>query len=199
MNDKTKTLGSIVAEIAFGNRPALDANLIGLSGHSAIVHKDDEEGGCLIDAFSGQVLLNQPDRPAWSNGMACAIFGERHKFYTDRLGEKLYDEYHRTPEAYNALDLSWVGIDEEGREVEIEADHEYRLQVVQEVLAKAGIAHYSEEADAFVAGPDARNTYEVEVSLDRERTPEELSALEETQRSFFMPITAADQKTGTNG
>lgn len=171
-------------DIEFGSNKATN---LGLSGKTALVHKTGEEGGLLIDAFSGVVIPGQHDAPEWSSGFSCALLAERHGFYNQRLGEAYANE-HQSPEAYNVDDLGWLALDDEGQEVEIDANLEYRQAVVKAVLVEAGLIQDTDEAhmDEFLGSVSA------ELSLDRERTQEEASAIEKAATSGFNPV-----KTGT--
>jgi len=103
------------------------------NGHTIPVHKAGDEGILLIDAMTGQITTPSNERPAWSEGLATAMLAERWGFYEKALGVQMADQF-RTPEAFEYADLSWVGVDEEGDEVEVEASHEHRSMVLAAAL-----------------------------------------------------------------
>lgn len=104
---------------------------IGLSGQVALVAKTGEEGALMIDAITGQVIPDQSERPEWSSNLVCALFTERHAFYKSRLGEVAANAMLHA-ESYNVADLAWVALDEEGEEIEVEADAEHRMEIIAE-------------------------------------------------------------------
>lgn len=182
-------MSSIEHTTDFGsNGPNVSSETIGLSGKSFVVHKTGEEGGLLIDAMSGAVLPNQPDRPEWSQGYAMAQLVERHGYYAKRLGVQFADTM-KQPEAFNADDLAWLGLDEEGQEVEIAASTEYRSQVLKDVLVAAGIIADTDTADVqeIIDGPGIVS-YQTTVDIDRERTAEEISAIEKAASTNFEDL-----------
>jgi hypothetical protein len=63
--------------------------VVGLTGKTVQVHKQNEEGMLAIDAFTGQVIMNE-DTPEWAKdlGLVVAQFTERHVFYGKRLGDE---------------------------------------------------------------------------------------------------------------
>ncbi len=99
-----------------------------------LVHKLNEEGALTLDPLTGQITTPLDERPEWSDGLAVALFAERDKFYSSRLGDEFKAE-HRHPEMIAFEDLSWLAAGEdEGEAVEIEANGEYRMEVVAEIL-----------------------------------------------------------------
>lgn len=180
-NGKTHSI-----DIEFGSNKQTN---LGLSGKTAIVHKTGEEGGLLIDAFSGVVIPGQTEAPEWAAGYSCALLSERHGFYTKRLGAN-YADAHKSPEAYNADDLSWIGLDDEGLEVEVPASLEYRQGVVKAVLIEAGLITDTDAAhvDEFLGAPHA------EILMDRERTQEEASAIEQASTEGFQKLTGTNNE-----
>lgn len=97
------------------------------------VTKSGHEGGIHIDALTGQIVTPPEQRPDWAEGYAVALLGERTGWYEKRLGEQL-SESIRKPDMIDASDLGWVGVDAEGDEVEIEASHEFRMDVLSGLL-----------------------------------------------------------------
>lgn len=97
------------------------------------VHKEGQEGGLHIDAMTGQIATPPADRPDWADGYAVALLAERTGWYEQRLGTQLPDNI-RAPELLQADDLGWIGVDAEGSEVEIEADHETRITILADLI-----------------------------------------------------------------
>lgn len=152
---------------------------LGLSGRVAHVHKKDAEGMLMIDAFTGQVIPDQHDRPEWADGLVLAQLAERHTFYTTRLGAN-YADAHKDPEVFAFEDLGWLGLNmEDGEETVIAADNEFRMEVIANVL---GIDRETGAIEGALA--------EAEVYADDTRSPAELAALEQAQATAFS-------KTGT--
>lgn len=148
------------------------------------VHKADHEGVLLINAYTGVIQQPLDERPEWSDGLSTALLAERHGFYTQRLGAQYADE-HKLPEAFNYADLGWIGLDSEGEPVELDADPEYRMEVLGEVLG------LDRENGAFTKTTLA----EVELAMDRERTEGEVAAFEGAKEQGFDSV----KKDGTNG
>ncbi len=160
-----------------------------LSGKVVPVHKQGEEGLLMIDAVSGWVIRGQEDRPAWSDGLITAILGERHIFYANRLGSA-YTEDHKMPEVLAFEDLPWMALNmETGEQLAYEADAEFRMDVVAEVL---GI-NRSIEGDHDIKGNE--RTVVAEISYDNTRTGEQMAAFTEAQGKHFEDVS----KTGTAG
>ncbi|MBK3400407.1 hypothetical protein [Methylobacterium ajmalii] len=141
------------------------------------VHKTDEEGVLFINALSGVVQQPIEDRPEWADGLSCALLAERHGWYASRLGSQYADE-HKMPEVFNYADLGWIGVTEEGEAVEIAADDEFRMEVISEVIG-------ADRDEGTITG---EGRTEVELSLDRTRTGDEVAALEHAQEQGFEPI-----------
>lgn len=97
------------------------------------VHKDGEEGAIHIDRLEGRVLTPADDRPEWADGLAAAMLAERVGWYERRLSSQL-PEAVRSPDVIAFQDLGWVGVDAEGDEVELEADGEYRMEQLANML-----------------------------------------------------------------
>lgn len=147
---------------------------------TVLVHKADAEGALIINALSGQIEQDPMERPEWAEGLACGLTGERHKFYTDRLGPYYTDEQKLT-DTLAFEDLGWLAVDPEGNPVELEADAEHRMSVVAEVL---GMNRPDDlwEPTQITRG---RILAEVEIGMDRERTEGEVAALERAQEQGF--------------
>ncbi|GJE18739.1 hypothetical protein [Methylobacterium marchantiae] len=154
------------------------------SERTALVHKTDHEGVLIINALDGRITMPLMDRPEWADGYAVALLSERHGFYATRLGAQYADE-HKFPEAFNVADLAWLVVNEDQDLVEIDADSEYRMDVLADAFGM------DREAGA-ITGKDLT---EIELSLDRTRTEGEVAALETAQEHGFGSAT----KDGTNG
>lgn len=154
------------------------------TGKTALVHKAGEEGAITIDAMTGHVLVGQQDKPEWAQGLLVALLAERFHFYSTRLGED-YAKEHERPAAYDMQDLGWVAFDEEQKEVEMEADPEYRSEVIRQVLIAKGIVKVVDGEDVYAEGLQG-----VVMATDRLRTAEEASALEKASTEGFQ----ADKK-----
>lgn len=157
-----------------GATTATEAVGLGLTGKVALVHKADAEGMLQIDAFTGQVIPGQHDRPEWADGLVMAQLAERHIFYASRLGEKYADE-HKSPEVFAFEDLGWLALDmNTGDELTLDADSEFRMEVMGTVL---GIDRETGDIKGVLA--------ETEIASDQLRSAAELAALEEAQQGRF--------------
>lgn len=154
------------------------------------VHKENEEGVLLIDAFSGLVQGDPMERPEWSAGLTCALVNDRQEWYTSRLGPLFTAEMQR-PQAFNVEDLDWKTIEEDGlTEGDQPHDADYRMEVM------AGIAGITRTNDPEVAiHPDA--SVGVTIARDNLRTDEEVAAFNKAQEEGFAKAHAP--KTGTQG
>lgn len=155
-----------------------------ISQRTILVHKKDAEGALIINALTGHIQQPLDERPEWSEGLTLALLSERHGYYTKRLGSG-YTGSMQSPETIAYEDLGWIGVDAEGEPVELDADAEHRMGVIAEVL---GITRTDNLSDTGALGTFVA---EVEIAMDRERTPQEVAAFEHAQQEGF--------KTGTNG
>lgn len=97
-----------------------------------IVHKEGEPG--TLELFnSGRVATEQFDRPEWAGNAVLALLAERNTFYTTRAGADLAQPLLDT-NIINFDDLGWVALDEEGLEVELLADTEFRQNTLSTLL-----------------------------------------------------------------
>lgn len=168
----------LLASVAFApeglSSTASDAVGLGLTGKVAHVHKKDAEGMLAIDAYTGQVIPGQEDKPEWADGLVLAQLSERHIFYAARLGKK-YAEEHKNPEVYAFEDLGWLALDmETGDETVLDADDEFRMEVIAAVL---DIDRETGDIKGVLA--------ETEVAQDFTRTLAEQQELEEAQAQRF--------------
>lgn len=192
MNDTTTHLNAGISE-------HLEGANIGSTGKTIIVTKQGEEGGIEVDAFTG-IVLNPNENPEWANGLTNALLAERHIFYSSRLGG-LYTDEMKQPEAMAYEDLAWVHVTELDAPVlnpetglwdhvelnQLDADHEFRMNVIAEVTGIAGDIDL--EKGAF--GKDAITQA---IALDNERDEAELAAMDEAAITGFEHAL-----TGTGG
>jgi hypothetical protein len=150
-----------------------------LNGKKIIVHKTDAEGAMVIDALTGNIVTPADQRPDWADGYATAILAERVGYYEKRMGSHLPDGL-RSPEAINVDDLSWVGVDTEGEEVEIEAKAEYRQTMLSTLL---GIDTSADSFDDFMAGEGAHT---VMVDYTYQTHPTDEQTLAEAEGENFV-------------
>lgn len=154
------------------------------------VHKEGEEGSLEVDFDTGIITTQVDGRPDWAEGLSTALLSERHQFYAQRLGDK-YAEEHSRPSGIAYQDLGWIGAGEDGELMEIDADHEYRMEIVATVL---GI---DREAD----GKLDKAVTEVEIETtgaNYAKSDAELLVDEQTRATFGQQADQQqDRKTGT--
>ena len=156
-----------------------------------IVHKEGEEGALTIDPLNGRITTPHDERPDWAEGFAVAMVAERIDFYTKRLGEG-------TPQctaiveaqAIEVSDLSWIGVNADGDEMEVEADAETRMNLLSAAL---GMDRDSGELSGTVLA---------EREIERQphmATQEEAKAIEESIESGFSTTSKVEgnKATGT--
>lgn len=154
----------------------------GLTGKTAMVHKEGAEGILLIDALTGHVIPGQQDRPEWAEGLVLAQLAERHLFYTNRLGPQ-YADKHKAPELFAFEDIGWLGVDmATGDPIVSEASDEHRMNVVGTVL---GIDRETGSVKGSLA--------EAEIARDDTRTEGELKDFRAAQDKGYK------EAPGTNG
>lgn len=154
-----------------------------------IVHKEGEEGTLQVDAMTGALLTPTDDRPAWSEGLAAALLQERVTFYEIRFG-KGSEAFKATvnADAIEFADLGWIGVNEDGDEIEIEASSEHRSEVVAKAL---GI-------DTIEGSLGDGITHEVEVDTKRyTMTQHERNAMAEAIDHGFTDATEEAQEVAT--
>lgn len=176
--------------------------LLGTSGKTALVHKQDAEGSITIDAHTGQILTPHDERPDWASDLTIAQIAMRDQFYINALGD-LYTNDRQVPEVLAFEDIDWLGareypvdapyINPETNAVEdselftIDADHDFRQQQVATVLGiEAELDEHGNETGRIVGA-----LAEVEMASDNMRSPEEIAELEKEQATGFS-------KTGTH-
>jgi hypothetical protein len=155
-----------------------------------LVHKEGEEGVLTIDRLTGRITTPHDDRPDWAEGYATAMLAERQQFYAKRLGQES-TSYQSLMDAaaIEASDLSWIGVDAEGDEREIEASSEYRNGMLAQAL---GVNEETGEISGTILA-------EHEVDRDMTaRTPAEYAALEQSVEQGFGPGQQEGRKEATN-
>lgn len=161
-------------------------------GEPVVVHKTGDEGSIQIDSMTGQVLTEADQRPDWADGLFTAMTAERHGFYNQRLGP-LYTDDMKSPETFLFEDLSWIGLDPEGDEVEIEADNEHRMSVLANKL----------DIDLEAGDTDTKlneTMTEIEVQQAGPTEEEDIQLLDDATKESFGATssrTEADQRTST--
>ncbi|MBD9542233.1 hypothetical protein IB276_22570 [Ensifer sp. ENS04] len=148
-----------------------------------LIHTAGQEGAFFIEALSGQVILDGPtdELPEWAaEGLVNANPQERRTFYVSRIGEKAFTDMG-TPEALEYKDLGWVAADHEGDLVEIDADHQWRLENLATLL----------EVDTSVEGFDKGiegATVEAMVSETYRTSPTDEETLAEVEGVSFSDV-----------
>lgn len=97
------------------------------------IHKHGEEGGLHIDATSGLITTPNEERPLWANGYAVADLADYRQWVSSRFGDGAPDHL-KAPQLLEVGMFAWVGIDEEGDEVEIQADDTVRTSELATAL-----------------------------------------------------------------
>lgn len=97
-----------------------------------IVHKEGEPG--TLELYpTGRVATEQFDRPEWAGNAVLALLAERNTYYTSRAGADLAQPLLDT-NIINFDDLGWVALDDEGLEVELLADTEFRQNTLATLI-----------------------------------------------------------------
>lgn len=192
--DEAASIAARSAGVTFKTDPAMSENqmaakgmpVVGLTGKTVQVHKQDEEGMLAIDAFTGQVIMNE-DTPEWAKdaGLVVAQLTERHVFYGHRLGEAYANE-HQQPDIMAFEDLGWLCLVDNGtaepHEAILLADDEHRMNVVAEVLGISRDA--DDQTNAEPLGADASG-WSMEQYSNQTRSQAELDALEAARIQKF--------------
>jgi hypothetical protein len=151
-----------------------------------IVTKTNEDGAIQIDARDYSIVTPAHERPEWADGIAVASYAERTKWYESRLGTQLPEEL-RSPEVLNFADLSWIGHDEAGDEVELDADNDYRMDVLSEIL---GVDRERVNEDPILNG----NVVSVEVDRDYAENPTDEMTLRQVEGLDFSTVSTTGTK-----
>lgn len=146
------------------------------------VHKEGEEGAIHIDAKEGRVLTQVDERPEWANGLAAAMLAERVGWYERRLGAQL-PEAVRSPELIAYQDLEWIGLDAEGDEVHLEADAEFRMNLLAGMMG-VDRQDYDDEKNFknAVASTEVEHTYRTQPTDEATLQEAEGQQFTETER-----------------
>jgi hypothetical protein len=134
----------------------------GQAHEALMVHASGQPGAVVLDRLTGVILTPIMDRPDWADGLAVALLEEHRQFYTSRTGR--YNE----PELFELSDLGWVGVNERGEEIEVDAIAEYRMDILATTYGMD-----REDGDMGEALAEA------EIAMDHHRTPEEEGAMEQ--------------------
>lgn len=146
---------------------------------------EGQEGSFQIDALTGMVQ-NVQDVPEWATGVATALLAERADFYTKRLGaEKAAD--HLSSQLVQFNDLGWIGVDNEGDEVSIDAGEEHRREVVAKLL---GMSIDPAHGDIDQAHGPTMRSLQLEAEEEAIQTATEETIQEATTATAFQPIAA---------
>jgi hypothetical protein len=164
-----------------------------LSDRTILVHKQDSEGSLIINALSGMVQQTLDERPEWSEGLTCALLAERHLFYSSRLGPE-YAAEHSAPTAIAFEDLGWIAVDAEGEPVELEADAEWRMNVIADATGTIRSDDLSRTRQDDTKGELAHAL----LDMDAHRTAAEVPALEKAQHEGFAAKTGTDNGHNNN-
>lgn len=156
-----------------------------------IIHKTNAEGLLLIDALDGSVITAPEERPDWAEGLAAAMLAERNGWYEKRLGKWLPDAL-RSPQSMNADDLTWIGVDHEGDEVEIEASTEYRTDILATLL------EIDTSADSFELPVDGEVASAL-VDYTYMTAPTDEQTLAEAEAQDFGETETSDVRKVSNG
>jgi hypothetical protein len=143
---------------------------------AVVVHNQGHEGAIVLDKLTGIIVTPNEDRPDWAGGLAVALLSEHRQFYTSRLGPS-----YNTPDLFDIRDLGFIGVNEQGDEIEVSADYEFRMDYLAAALG------LDREEGTF-----GETVAEVEISMDHLRGPEEIGALEDAGAELT-------ERTGTRG
>lgn len=156
------------------------------------VHKEGAEGSLQVDAYTGLIKTPLIQRPDWAEGLTNCLLQERTVFYQKRLGPA----YKGQESALAFQDLSWLGLDAEQAECQLDADSDYRSDVVAKAL---GI----DREDFETEQPFGSVVAEAELDLEkRDLARSEASEDNAELLTGFLekhPLAAEVLKTGTEG
>ncbi|KAB2661436.1 hypothetical protein F9K91_24880 [Brucella tritici] len=154
--------------------------------NAVLIHKDGEEGGFHIDGQTGKVMTSADERPLWAENYAVALLGERTGWFEQRLGQHLPDGI-RKPQIMDVRELGWIAFDEEGDEVEVEADTDYRMDVLAKLL-DVDRMDFDQERNF------KRSVAQAEVDHTYRTQPTDEATLAEVEGLSFQEL---ENKTGT--
>lgn len=161
-----------------------------LNQNHIFVHKEGEEGIIALDGATGQIVSPVDERPDWADGLATALLSERSKFYTTRLGEQAAAPIIGA-QAIAFQDLGWIGLDAEQNEMELEADPDFRAEMIATVLKLDRDPEAMADADRF--GKTLAT-----IETDREpvtHTDEQAQAFDEAQLRGMAGSTSVEVET----
>lgn len=146
------------------------------------ITKQGEEGVIEIDAKDGRVLTNSEALPSWAEWVVIAMLNERTGWYQQRTGATIILGEHESFE-----DFEWLGLDHNGDEVHIEADQEFRMAKLADML---GVDLMDiEDAKEFhgqIASAEAEHTY-------RSQPADEVT-LREAERTTFEQVQEEERR-----
>lgn len=161
-----------------------------LDGKPVLVHKKGEEGALAIGSLSGRIITPIMERPDWSEGLAVADLAERHEFYTSRLGRE-----QPLGDLVAFEDLGWVAIDASGDQAILEADTEYRMDIIAEATGVHRVSDLSSELQDDTAGEMAH----VVLDETREYAHNEPKALDTSWKDKLAEAAAVSDKAIAHG
>lgn len=144
-----------------------------------IIEHKGEEGAMHVDAQTGTITTPANERPEWGAGLAVAMLASRVGWYEQRLGANMPDSL-RSPGIIDFHDLDFVGVDEAGDEVEVEASIEYRTEKL------ASLLELDLDADNFEDMTDSAmvdHTYKTAPTSEKTLAEAEGKSFEEKQKS----------------
>ncbi len=150
------------------------------NGKTIEVYQEGQEGIIQLD-LEGKVIQS-PDNPEWSEGLAVAMISERVGFYEKRLGRDAAAPI-LAAQALNFKDLSWIGVDPEtGEELTQEADAEHRMAEVAQALGVDQDAGLEQEA---LKGTTSMQLEADAIAKNNVRTTAEAGELDEASKQAF--------------
>lgn len=98
-----------------------------------VVHMEGKPETILLSA-NGRIVTEPMDMPEWAHsGLALAKLAERTMFYQTRLDPQMAAPILES-NIINYEDLNWVATDEDGEEIEVPCNDEYRQNVLAQAL-----------------------------------------------------------------
>jgi hypothetical protein len=155
-----------------------------------VVHKEGAEGTLQVEHLTGKIITPVDQRPDWAEGLAACAPQERITFYQQRLTTKAKGgsevafnagdmQKIREADAIAFQDLHWYGVNAEQEAIEIEADNEYRLELLAKMI---GV-----DTEAGTMGDGVVAERELAQAFTR-RTQDEQDALAEATAAGFPEV-----------
>ncbi|MFT3671276.1 hypothetical protein [Aestuariivirga sp.] len=144
-----------------------------------------QEGSFQIDALTGMVQ-NPQDVPEWATGVVTGLLAERARHYDARLGAAGANAHLDNP-LVEFSDLGWVGVDNEGDEVSIDANDETRREIVAKLL---GLNTDPVHGDIEQANGTTMRSLQLESEEEAIQTATEETIQEATSAQAFAPVAA---------